>query len=156
MFKKVRPHEFFVTGGKAFSPVSELNAFDNALKWAGIAQCNLVSVSSILPQGCKERNRTRITAGTIAFTVMARMDGCEGETIGAGVAWAWEKNFKYGLVAETHGYTDRKAMLEILEWKMLEMAKIREIEIVGIKYRTKILRVPMDCYGCVLASLVYL
>jgi len=36
------------------------------------------------------------------------------------------------------------------------MAKIREIEIQNIKYRTEVLRVPMDNYGCAIAALVYL
>jgi arginine decarboxylase len=69
------PKEFFITSGKATSQVSELNAFDLALKKAGIAQCNLVSVSSILPLGCKERKRRKITAGAITYAVIARMDG---------------------------------------------------------------------------------
>jgi arginine decarboxylase len=150
------PKEFFVTSGKASSPVSELNAFDMALKKAGIAQCNLVPVSSILPKGCKERTRTNIPTGSITFTVLARMDGDEGTTIGSGIAWAWEKNFECGIVAETHGYMDKKAILEILEWKILEMAKIRGIDINGVKYRTEILRVPMDSYGCVLSALVFI
>ena len=150
------PREFFVTSGKASSPVSELNAFDMALKEAGIAQCNLVPVSSILPKDCKERNRTKITTGSITFAVIARMNGEEGTTIGAGIAWAWEKNHEYGIVAETHGHTDRRAMLEILEWKIREMAKIREIEIDGISYRIEVLSVPMDSYGCVMTALVYI
>jgi arginine decarboxylase len=149
------PKEFFITSGKAASPVSELNAFDLALKKAAIAQCNLVSVSSILPLGCKERKRRKITAGAITYAVIARMDGDEGTTIGAGIAWTWEKNGKYGLVAEAHGYMDSKALMETLEWKIKEMAKIREIEIDKINYRTEVLRVPMDNYGCVIATLVY-
>jgi len=150
------PKEFFVTSGKATSPVSELNAFDLALKNAGIAQCNLVSVSSILPLGCKERKWKKITAGAITHAVLARMDGDEGTTIGAGIAWAWEENKKYGLVAEAHGYMDLKALRETLEWKIKEMAKIREIEIDKVNYRMEVLRVPMDNYGCVIASLVYI
>jgi arginine decarboxylase len=150
------PREFFITSGKASSPVSELNAFDMALEEAGIAQCNLVCVSSILPKGCKERKRTKITTGSITFAVLARMDGEEGTTIGAGIAWAWAKDYSYGLVAETHGHMDRKAMLEILEWKIKEMAKIRALELNGIKYRTEVLNVPMDSYGCVVAALVYI
>jgi len=149
------PKEFFITSGKATSPVSELNAFDLALKKAGIAQCNLVPVSSILPQGCKERKWKKITAGAITHAVTAKMDGEEGTTIGAGIAWAWEKNRKYGLVAEAHGYLGFKALRETLEWKIKEMAKIREIEIDKINYRTEVLKVPMDNYGCVIASLVY-
>jgi len=150
------PKEFFITSGKASSPVSELNAFDMALKQAGIAQCNLVCVSSILPKGCKERKRTMIPTGSLTFAVLARMDGDEGTTIGSGIAWGWSTDGSYGIVAETHGHMDRKAMIEILEWKIREMAKIREIELNGIKYRTEVLMVPMDSYGCVVAALVYI
>ncbi len=153
--KELIPKEFFVTSGKAVSPVSELNAFDVALKKAGIAQCNIVPVSSILPPNCKRRKWKKIPPGTITFAVIARMDGSEGTIIGSGIAWAWEKNRKYGLVAEAHGYMDRKAIRETLEWKIKEMAKIRNIEIDHIEYRIEVLRVPADNYGCVLAALVY-
>lgn len=150
------PKKFFVTSGKAISPVSELNAFDLALKKAGICQCNLVPVTSILPPNCEETKRRKIPAGSVTFAVIARMDGSEGTTVGAGIAWAWKKDMKYGIVAEAHGYMDQRALKEILEWKIKEMAKIREIEINGIKYRMEVLRVPMDNYGCVIAALVYL
>ncbi len=83
------------------------------------------------------------------------MDGDEGTTIGAGIAWAWETDRKYGVVAEAHGYMDHKALKETLEWKIKEMAEIRGIEIKGIKLRIEVLRVPMDNYGCVIATLVY-
>ncbi|HDI07439.1 MAG TPA: pyruvoyl-dependent arginine decarboxylase [Candidatus Bathyarchaeota archaeon] len=149
------PKEFFITSGKATSPVSELNAFDLALKNAGVSQCNIVTVSSILPPGCKERKWRKLPAGSITFAVMARMNGEEGTTIGAGIAWAWEANGKYGIVAEAHGYMDRKAIKETLDWKIREMAEIRQIEIGKIRYRIEVLRVPMDNYGCVLAALIY-
>jgi arginine decarboxylase len=149
------PKEFFITSGKAISPVSELNAFDLALKNAGVAQCNLVAVSSILPPKCKERKWRKLPPGAITFAVMARMNGEEGTTIGAGIAWAWEANGKYGMVAEAHGYMDRKAVKETLEWKIKEMAKIRNVEIGKIRYRIEVLKVPMDHYGCVIAALVY-
>ncbi len=150
------PKKFFVTSGKAISPVSGLNAFDLALKNAGICQCNMVPVTSILPPDCVEVKRRKIPAGSITFAVIARMDGDEGTTIGAGIAWTWEKNMKYGMVAEAHGFMDQKALKEILEWKTREMAKIRGFEITEIKYRMEVLRVPMDNYGCVIAALVYI
>jgi len=149
------PKEFFVTSGKAVSPVSELNAFDLALKKAGIAQCNLVSVSSILPKDCFEIKKHNISAGSITYSVLARMDGDEGTNVGAGIAWAWAKSKKYGLVAEAHGYMDKKALQETLEWKIREMAKIRGIQIGNIQMRLEVLRVPMDNYGCVISALVY-
>lgn len=149
------PKEFFVTSAKATSPVSELNAFDLALKNAGIAQCNLVAVSSILPPECTERKWRKLPAGSITHAVVARMNGDEGTTIGAGISWAWEKHRTYGIVAEAHGYMDNKALRETLEWKIREMAKIRGIEMNPAKFRIEVLRVPMDNYGCVLATLVY-
>jgi arginine decarboxylase len=149
------PKEFFTTSGKAFSTVSELNAFDLALKRAGIAQCNLVSVSSILPEHCQEIKKQNIPAGSITYSVLARMDGEEGTTIGAGIAWVWAASKKYGLVAEAHGYMDRKAVEETLQWKIKEMAKIRKMQIGQIQTKIEALRVPMDNYGCVIAALVY-
>ncbi len=149
------PKEFFITSGKAVSPVSELNAFDLALKKAGIAQCNLVCVSSILPKDCTETTKQNIDAGSITYSVLARMDGDEGTTVGAGIAWAWAKSKKYGLVAEAHGYMDKKALEETLEWKIKEMAKIRGIKIGQIRTQIEVLRVPMDNYGCVISALVY-
>ena len=150
------PKEFFVTSGKAISPVSQLNAFDRALKNAGIAQCNLVQVSSILPPRCKEGKLRKMPAGSIIHTVMARMDGTEGMTISAGTAWAWEKNGKYGLVAEAHGQMDQKSLKATLEWKIKEMAKTRETEIGEVSYRTEVLSVPLENYGCVIAALIYI
>jgi len=150
------PQAFFVTSGKAYSPISELNAFDLALKKAGIAQCNLVPVSSILPPRCEEKKQQKIPIGSITYTVIARMNGIEGTTIGAAISWCWEKEKKYGIAAEAHGYMDREAITEIAEWKIREMAKIREIEIGEIHMRVENLRVPMDTYGCVIAALVYL
>jgi len=49
-----------------------------------------------------------------------------------------------------------KALKEILEWKIEELAKIREIELGRSEYRMENMVVPMDHYGCVLAVLVYL
>ncbi len=149
------PKEFFITSGKAVSPVSELNAFDLALKKAGIGQCNLVCVSSILPKNCKQIEKHNIAAGAVTFSVLARMDGSEGTTIGAGIAWTWARSKKYGLVAEAHGYMDKKAVEETLEWKIKEMAKIRGIKTGPIEKRVEVLRVPMDNYGCVISALVY-
>jgi len=145
-----------VTSGKATSPISELNAFDLALKNAGIAQCNLVSVSSVLPPRCKETKLKQMPIGAITHAVVARMNA-EGEaTIGAGIVWAWEKDKKYGIVAEAYGYLDKKALERTLEWKIREMAKIREIEIDKINYRMETLKVPTDNYGCVIAALIYI
>jgi arginine decarboxylase len=149
------PKEFFVTNGKATSQVSELNAFDLALKKAGISQCNIVSVSSVLPPRCKGKKWKDIPIGAITYAVVARMDGKEKTNISAGIAWTWEKTKKYGIVAEAHGNMNLKALKDTLEWKIKEMAKIREIEIDKITYRTENLKVPENSYGSVIVALVY-
>lgn len=149
------PREFFVTSGKAFSPTSELNALDQALKNASIAQLNLVPVTSIIPKGCIQRKMIDIPIGAITHAVIARMDGIEGQNIGAAIALSWEKAGKCGIIAETHGYMEEEALLEIAEWKIKEMAQIREIEIDEIEYIYETMRVPMDTYGCVIAALVF-
>lgn len=150
------PREFFVTSGKAISSVSDLNAFDLALKNAGISQCNIVPVSSILSPKCRETKWKQIPVGSITHAVVARMDGSEKMNISAGIAWAWEKDKQYGLVAEAHGSVDQKALERTLNWKIREMAKIRGIEIQSVNRRIEFLKVPADNYGCVIAVLVYL
>lgn len=149
------PKEFFITSGKAYSPTSELNAFDLALKKAGIAHCNLVSVTSILPKGCVQKTKIDIPTGAITYVVLARMDGIEGQNIGAAISWSRSKDSECGIVAETHGYMDEEALHEIAEWKIEEMAKIRELEIDTIHFKCETLRIPMDNYGCVIAALVF-
>ena len=154
-WEKMIPKEFFVTKGKAFSPTSSLNALDQALKNAKIAHCNLVPVTSILPKGCVQKELIDIPIGSITHAVIARKDGVEGQNIGAAIAWSWEKSGRCGIVAETHGYMDKTALLEIAEWKIKEMAKIREIKINEIHYVYETMKIPMDNYGCVIAALVF-
>ncbi|MEM3571454.1 MAG: pyruvoyl-dependent arginine decarboxylase [Candidatus Bathyarchaeia archaeon] len=152
------PKEFFVVSGHATSSVSPLNAFDKALAKAGIAQCNIVNVSSILPPDAVERDNVQITPGTITFTVMAKMDGNPGETIGAGVGWAWgigNDGKRYGIVAEAHGYKDKEAIEKELKWKLEEMAKIRGLTIESIKTKCEFIEVPKGKYGSVVVALVY-
>ncbi len=149
------PKAFFVTGGKAFSNVSRLNTFDLALKNAGIAQCNLVKVSSIIPLNCKETTLKPIPAGTITYAVMSKAEGTR-KTISAGLAWGIEKNGGYGVVAEAYGKMDEATTKEKLRNRINEMAKIRGIELSEVKYRIETLDVPVDSYGCVVAALIYL
>ena len=76
---------FFLTSGVATSSTSPLNAFDAAVAKARISQCNLVNVSSIPPRDAFQIQNAAITLGAVTFTVMARMEGDSGETIGARV-----------------------------------------------------------------------
>jgi arginine decarboxylase len=150
------PTKFFVTSGKAVSRVSDLNAFDKALLRAGIGEQNLVSVSSILPPKIKQIQKRKIPMGAIMHCVLAQMRGSEGETISAGIACGFRDDGEGGYVAEGHGHMSRRAMKEILEWKMDEMAKLRNVEIGPIKYKIEELSIPMDYYGVCIVAVVYL
>src|SRR2546429_1313095 len=83
------PTKFFVTSGKAVSKVSDLNAFDEALQNAGLAEQNIVSVSSVLPVGIKPVRRRDLPMGAITHCVLAQQRGGEGETVSAGIAYGF-------------------------------------------------------------------
>lgn len=152
------PKKFFVTSGCAVSPISPLNAFDAALVKAGIAQCNLVPVSSILPPDAEKVEAVDITPGTVTFCVMARMDGDPGERIGAGIGWGWAEGLeglRYGFVAEAHGYKDKGSLEREIFQGLQEMARIRGMKLVHHEFKVECLNVPRDRYGCVVAALVF-
>src|SRR2546428_437603 len=65
------PTKFFVTSGKAVSKVSDLNAFDEALQNAGLAEQNIVSVSSVLPVGIRPVRQRDLPMGAITHCVLA-------------------------------------------------------------------------------------
>lgn len=150
------PQRFFVTSGKAVSRVSDLNAFDEALLNAGMGEQNLVYVSSILPAGVKQSRRADLPMGAITHCVLAQQRGGEGETISAGIAYGFRDDEIGGYVAEGHLHGNGKAMREILEWKMAEMAKLRGVKFKSIDYKIEELSIPMDHYGVCLAALVFL
>jgi arginine decarboxylase len=94
-----------------------LQAFELALRDAGIQQCNIVSVSSIIPPGCKmiskEQGLKMLKPGEITFMVLARNSSNEPHRLVAstiGVAIPSGKN-NYGYLSEHHafGQPDDKA-----------------------------------------------
>ena len=77
---------------------------------AGVAQQNLVQVSSILPAGCKVINRENglkeLIPGAISYCVMARSDTNEhGRFAAASIGIAIPKESdKWGYLSEVHGH----------------------------------------------------
>jgi len=152
------PKRFFITSGSAVSPISPLNAFDAALVKAGISQCNLVYVSSILPPDAEKVDALEITPGTVTFCVMARMDGNPEEQIGAGIGWGWIESSNgrhYGIVAEAHGYKDEPAIQKELTKKLQEMAKIRNMKLTSSEMKIECLTISKNMYGCAVVALIY-
>jgi arginine decarboxylase len=149
------PKKFFVTSGCAMSMVSDLNAFDKALIEAGIGEQNLVSVSSVLPIGAKQVPLRFLPMGAVTHCVLAQMRGGEGEMISAGIAYGHRSDEKGGYVAEGHLHGTKKALREVLAWKMEEMSKLRNIEFKKIFYKIEEISIPMDHYGACVAALVF-
>ena len=149
------PKAFFVTGGRAVGKVSKLNTFDLALKNAGIANCNLVKVSSIIPPNCKETAPKEIPIGSITYAVISKAEGKDGR-ISAGITWGFAEEKDFGIVAEAYGSMDEEAARRMLDERIREMANIRGIKLRNVKYRIESLDVPNGHYGCVVVALVYL
>ena len=113
---KMIPKYFFLTKGVGRHK-EQLQSFELALRDAGIQQCNIVSVSSIIPPGCemipREHGLKMLKPGEITFMVLARNSSNEphrlmASTIGVAIP-SGKKN--YGYLSEHHafGQPDDKA-----------------------------------------------
>ena len=110
------PKRVFLTKGVG-SHKDELRSFELALRNAGIEKCNLVSVSSILPPGCRIVSRKQglkqLIPGAITFAVIARISSNEPRRLLAasiGLAMPAAKD-TYGYISEHHafGQTEKHA-----------------------------------------------
>ncbi len=106
MFK---PTKIFFTKGVGRHK-DYLQSFELALRVAGIEKCNLVSVSSIFPAGCKRISKEEgvklLEPGQITFCVMARNSTNEANRLIAssiGVALPSDGN-QYGYISEHHPF----------------------------------------------------
>ena len=111
------PTHMFLTKGVGIHK-EKLASFEEALRSAGIAYCNLVSVSSILPPDCKiiprKRGEKLLNPGEITYCVMARTDTNERNRLissSVGVAVPSGRKYNYGYLSEHHafGETDEEA-----------------------------------------------
>ncbi len=103
------PSKIFFTKGVG-KHKEYLTSFELALRNAGIEKCNLVTVSSIFPVGCKriskEEGLKLLSAGQITFCVMARNSTNEPNRLIAssiGVAIPADPD-QYGYLSEHHPY----------------------------------------------------
>jgi len=103
------PSQVFLTRGVGVHKY-KLSSFEESLRNAGVANQNLVSVSSILPPGCKiitkKSGLEKMAPGSIRFTVLARIDTNEhNRLISASIGVAQPKdNDKWGYLSEVHEY----------------------------------------------------
>ena len=101
------PRYVFLTKGMG-KHKEKLASFEIALRNAGIAACNLVNVSSIIPPGCKLFSRDQglnmLKPGQITFCVMSKLQTNEpNRLIAAAVGLAIPQDRSlYGYLSEHH------------------------------------------------------
>ena len=107
------PKKVFFTKGVGVHK-DKLASFELALRQAGIEKCNLVTVSSILPPGCKIISKDEgiklLKAGQVTFCVMARIETNEPNRLmyaSVGLAVPTDKENQYGYLSEHHAYCDK-------------------------------------------------
>lgn len=100
------PRKMFLTKGKG-THRHRLQSFELALRDAGIASCNLVNVSSIVPPRCelisKKEGMCLLHPGEITYCVLSEVHSKEPGTIGASIGVAIpDSSEEYGYIAEYH------------------------------------------------------
>ncbi len=159
------PRAFFVTSGVGQDAEPDI-AFDLALRDAGIGECNLVEVSSILPADAVEidREHASIKPGTITFCVLSRADGGSGEVVGAGVGYGWlgedeasesgTAGRAFGIICEHHGRHSRAFLAGKIEEKLGKMAAMRELRLRAKELVVETVAVERGKFGSVVVVLV--
>ena len=103
------PTKVFLTKGVGYHKY-QLKSFEEALRKAGVAQQNLVQVSSILPPRCRVISRKNglkhLVSGQISYCVIARADTNEqGRLVASSVGVAVPKDStQWGYLSEVHGH----------------------------------------------------
>lgn len=107
------PRKVFFTKGVGIHK-EKLQSFEMALRHAGIAGCNLVYVSSILPPNCtiitREQGIAEVEPGQITYCVMARNATNEPNRLLAsavGLAYPVDHS-SYGYLSEHHSFGETK------------------------------------------------
>ncbi len=111
-----------------------LNAFDNALRDAGVGDYNLLKVSSIVPPGAKVHKELLVPKGAllpIAYGSITSKD--DGEIISAAVSVALPKDEEHvGVIMEISGYMPEEKARSLVEQMAYEAMSSRGIEIAEI------------------------
>ena len=103
------PEKIFFTRGIGRAE-SQLQSFEEALRDAGIAPYNLISVSSIFPPNAalisREEGSSLLKPGQILFTVLARNSSNElNRMLSAAIGYALPKDRnKWGYLSEHHSF----------------------------------------------------
>lgn len=115
------PTKFALVSGTA-EGYTRLNAFDHALLDAGVGNCNLLKVSSILPPRAVLVPEIEIPPGSLVPIAYGAISlDSPGELISAAVAVGISDSNTYGVIMEYSGRTSREEAERIIR-RMVEAA----------------------------------
>ena len=147
-------NKYYITCGNGYG-ATPLTSFDSALLRSGIANYNLVKISSILPAGSTECDCVSLKEGSILHTAYASLtSNQEGTTISAAVGVAIpQDDSKVGVIMEYSAYCDKQEALDQIHLMLKEAMENRGYLIKEIKSVASELIVPKDGYVTALAAL---
>jgi arginine decarboxylase len=111
---------------------TELAAFDAALRDAGVANYNLLCLSSVIPPGSRIERRRWVTPdghwGQRLYVVLSQARcSTPGESVHAGIGWVQETRGGQGLFVELHD-TDRDRLGQDMVATLVAMQQGRGID----------------------------
>jgi arginine decarboxylase len=127
--------QIYLSSGTGTGP-TELAAFDAALLDAGVANHNLICLSSVIPPN-SVIERTRYVAppdayGDRLYVVMARqIEVGRGKSAWAGLGWTQNPTCGQGLFVELHG-SERAQVVSDIETTLTTMIENRPLHFGGI------------------------
>jgi arginine decarboxylase len=145
-------NRYLITKGSGYSKYAE-NAFDNALSASGIADFNLVKLSSILPAGCQRVDSVDLPKGFFLHTAFSRcIVNQPSITISASIAIAIPSDKTLsGVIMEASGEYDIRTADDIvcsMARISMESRGITEYEI----QKESISMTTKDGFNCVIAA----
>lgn len=125
------PKKFSICVGSA-EGATRLNAFDNALRVAGISNLNLLRVTSILPPGAEYVERLEIPPGSLTPTAYGYIVSEEkGKKIAAAVSVGFSED-TYGVIMEYSGECSAREAEEIVSRMAEEAFAARGMKLVKV------------------------
>ncbi len=137
------PTRYFLAAG-ASEGKTPLNAFDCALLDAGVGDCNLVKLSSILPPHCERVEPFKPTPGSLTPVAYAHMSATlPGEVIAAAVACGVPENPDEPGVIMEYSARGSAENAEAIVRDMVAYAfearnrKLKEIQSISVEHRVE-------------------
>lgn len=146
------PTKFALVSGTA-EGYTRLNAFDHALLDAGVGNCNLLKVSSILPPGAIHVPEIHIPPGSLVPIAYGAISlDAPGELISAAVAVGISQRDTYGVIMEYSGRTSKEEAEKIIKRMVEEAFKTRRLPLSQCMVRSVEHKVIKT--GCAFAAVV--